>query len=125
MFFYKNKKAQATFEYMILIVFVLGAFLVFQKYIVRGISGQWKKSADQLGKGKQYDAHLTDECAFDFAYNDPGIWYNYVCFDNTCDAECFEYGNTKAACAACIQGCVPLSGICDGSELGQIPNVGS
>ena len=55
--FHKNKKkyGQSTMEYMLLITFIIGAMLVFHKYIVRGMWGQWKTIGDSFGSGRLYD----------------------------------------------------------------------
>ena len=45
-------------EYMTLVVFLLGALLVFQQYIVNGFSGQWKQAGDVFSFGKQYDPRI-------------------------------------------------------------------
>ena len=50
-----KKKASSVIEYMALIVFILTAFFVFQRYILKGLSGRWQSVGDTFGHGKQYD----------------------------------------------------------------------
>lgn len=50
-----NQRAGSTVEYMALIMFVLSAFFIFQHYIVRAFHGQWRKTGDSFGQGRQYD----------------------------------------------------------------------
>ena len=58
---------------------VLGAFLVFQKYITRGFAGRWKVVGESLGQGRIYDPKLTTECVFD---PPSGVWYNKACVES-------------------------------------------
>ena len=51
----KTKKASSIVEYMIVVMFLLAVFFVFQNYIVRGFSGRWKAVGDSFGGGQQYD----------------------------------------------------------------------
>ena len=79
-------RGQSVVEYMILIVFILGAFLVMQKYIVRGFAGRWKDIGDSLGQGRLYDSNKTIECAYDFRYYN--MWYGVKKYE--------EHGCTQA-----------------------------
>ena len=82
----KRKKpgGQSLIEFLALILFILAVFLAFQKYIVRGLSGQWKGVGDALGQGRIYDPNMTTECAY-YAYpTRGGFWYNRTCFEETC-----------------------------------------
>lgn len=56
----KRKKydGQTTFEFTILIIIVLAAFLTSQNYFKRAIQGQWKEAVD--GFGDQYDPQAAD-----------------------------------------------------------------
>jgi len=45
----RKKKGQSTLEYAILIIIIIGALLSIQIYIKRGIQGQFKKAADDIG----------------------------------------------------------------------------
>ncbi len=76
----RQNKAQSIIEFAFLIVLILSTFLIFQRYITRGISGRWKSVGDALGNGRQWDPKLTTECAFDADYS-TGVWYNKTCFD--------------------------------------------
>ncbi len=79
---------QSVTEYMLLIVFILTAFFVMQKYIVRGFSGRWKDIGDSLGQGRLYDANKTIECAYDFQHYN--MWYSVDKFEeNHCGEVCY------------------------------------
>jgi hypothetical protein len=84
-------------EYVILIVLLLAAFLIFQKYIARGLAGRWKTVGDALGDGRIYDPYTTVECAYDF--EDTNLWYDVSCYEAS---GC----STAADRATCVQGCV-------------------
>ena len=86
----RKTKGQSLIEYIVLIVLVLGAFLVFQKYITRGFAGRWKVVGESLGQGRIYDPKLTTECVFD---PPSGPWY---------DKACVESGGSISACATAI-----------------------
>ena len=109
----RPKRAQSVIEYMTLMAFILMAFLVFQKYIARGLTGRWKGSGDALGAGHIYDPKKTTHCAFDFVYNSPGIWYDKECFDEECDCSTIQVNcgsptcetRHDVKCEACIRGC--------------------
>jgi len=49
-----NKKGQGTLEYAILIAVVVGALLMMQHYMSRGVQGKLRDSADNIGE--QYSA---------------------------------------------------------------------
>ena len=96
-------------EFVALIMFLLAAYIVFQKYIVRGFSGRWKGVGDALGQGRIYDPNKTTECATNvFFRQKPGtaaMWYDRTCFDNNCKPACLEVTKEKNACLACLAGC--------------------
>jgi len=93
-----NKRGQSTIEFMALIVFLLAVFLVFHKYIVRGLSGRWKTVGDSLGQGRIYDYNHTTECDFH-----PTIgWYDRKCFEG-CRAGCGP--PSDSACNTCVNSC--------------------
>jgi len=48
--FLKNKKAQSTLEYAVLIIIVIGALLTIQIYIKRGIQGRLKGATDDISR---------------------------------------------------------------------------
>jgi len=109
----KTLKAQAVFEYMMLIVFVVSAFLVFQKYIVRAMSGRWRDVGDAFSYGQSYDPENTIECATfgavaateDPRFPDTEIWYNVDCFNANCMVPCFHDPIDAPQCRACIIAC--------------------
>lgn len=85
-----------------LIVLVLGAFLVFKKYIARGFAGRWKSVGESLGQGRIFDPTLTRECIFDFQFTN--LWYDQACFEaDQCD--CLTVRANTTTCRDCIQGC--------------------
>lgn len=106
----KLLKGQALFEYVMLLIFVISAFLIFQKYIVRAMSGRWKSVGDTIGHGLLYDPTETLECATfgyvtedaRFATGDPGVWYNVQCFEANCVDFCYHAPFDVAACNNCI-----------------------
>ena len=86
-----RKKGQSVVEFTAVVLFILGAFLVFQKYIVRGFSGRWKGVGDSLGQGRIYDPKKTVECAFDPRPGtaETGVWFDKDCYKTTCESGCF------------------------------------
>lgn len=64
-------------EYIMVIMMVLGAFVFFQEYIFRGISGKFRGVGDSYGYGRQYDPNRTIECHFDSRFTNS--WYDAVC----------------------------------------------
>ena len=104
----KNRYGQSLIEYMVLIILIVGAFLVFGKYIVRSFSGRWKTVGDSLGSGHLYDPQKTLECAYDTRYTFE--WYNLVCYEENCITDCHTMAGTDADCQACITSCTPPPG---------------
>ena len=103
-------RGSSTIEYMTLLVFILGAFVIFQFYILKGFGGQWKKAADAYGMGKQYDPRNygfqgdqggTLECQYD---SNLDIWYEVKCFEANCLTTC-QTDPFGGACAACKTNC--------------------
>ena len=90
-------------EFVTLIMFILAAFIVFQKYIVRGFTGRWKGVGDSFGQGKIYDPNRSIECAYDPIYTQ--LWYDRKCYEDNCLETCLELSPVVADCRACIQGC--------------------
>jgi hypothetical protein len=104
----KTRRGQSLIEWTTVMIFVLTAFLIFQKYIVRGFAGRWKSVGDALGGGHIYDPRRTLECAFDPIYTDQ--WYNVACYEAGCIDACFSTSGNAEDCTACITGCIPSSG---------------
>jgi len=99
----RKKYGQSTMEFVALIVIILAAFVVFQKYIVRSISGRWKSTGDALGQGKIFDPHHTIECAAStFFPGNPVRWYNRICFEEQCIDDCLEVTKDAASCDNCL-----------------------
>ncbi len=129
----KQKYGQSTIEYLVVIIFILSAFLVFQKYIVRAISGRWKTIGDSWGHGRVYDPKKTEECKFDFRFTNQ--WYSKACYDQRdCDCEaaigvsqwygvvCANMANADSCsrgwvdyenCRTCVEDCVADSPMCN------------
>ncbi|MCA9405911.1 MAG: hypothetical protein KC684_05195 [Candidatus Omnitrophica bacterium] len=103
--FLKNKKAQSTLEYILVLTFIITAFMVFQKYMLRSIAGRWKTTGDSMGYERQYDPNKTLECAFFYNF-DINQWYDYKQCDQTClESACLLSSATRATCQACIDSC--------------------
>ena len=86
-------------EYLALIMFVLVAFLIFQKYIVRGFAGRWKAVGESMGQGRIYDPRVTTECIYDSIYTK--LWYNKACFESRgCD--CLSVRANADTCQDCF-----------------------
>ena len=90
------KKASSAIEFMALMVFLMGAFVVFQKYILQAFWGQWKRTGDSFGHGRQYDPREFGDAGMDggtlecmYVYDNPanalsaGEWVIQPCYD-TC-----------------------------------------
>ncbi len=99
---FRKQKAQSTIEIAALIVFVLTAMVIFQKYMARGIYGRWKGVGDAIGFQRLYDPNLTIECGHD-RWTGSGLWYNATCFDTVCgEASCVAATATNSDCFTCI-----------------------
>jgi hypothetical protein len=98
---YKNRqeKAQSVLEHMIVIIFVVGALFVFQKYIVKGMAGRFLLASDTFSHGRRYLPGETNRCAFDFVYGTHN-WYDRDCFEAQCD--CTSPAATTVTCQSCI-----------------------
>jgi len=97
----REKKGQSVLEYTMVLLIVLGAFFIFQKYIVRGFSGRWKGVGDSLGQGRLYDSQKTKRCAL---FRDEVTWYDEDCFEARCD--CLSVLADTTTCEDCVAGCV-------------------
>lgn len=80
-----RKKAVSTIEYIALIVILLSAYLVMQRYVIGGFAGRWKSVGDSFGYGRQYDPAKTTECLWSEADNK---WYNPICNTQACTDQC-------------------------------------
>ncbi len=98
----KNKKAVSTIEYALLLMIIMGAVFISQRYILRGFAGRWKAVGDTFGQGKQYDPKKTVECAWSQQFN---LWYGPDCFDR-------EWNNNYSdANRDCVQTCTGTGNI--------------
>lgn len=107
MLYWRRKYGQSLLEFILLIIFIAGAFLVFQKYIVRSFVGRWKAVGDSLGQGRIYDPERTLECAFDETYTFK--WYDVKCFEAECEDDCYAVTGSDDLCYNCIDRCTPLA----------------
>jgi len=57
--FIKPRRAQSILEYAILIAIVIGAIVIMQVYVKRGISGRIKDSSDRISGGQSFAAGQT------------------------------------------------------------------
>lgn len=75
----RKKSATSIVEYMSLAIIIIGGLIVIQPYVVRALSGSWKKSGDSFGMGRRFNSK-TIEC--DYAQLDAasGIWYDATCY---------------------------------------------
>ena len=94
----KNKKATSTIEYAMLIIIIMSAVLLSQRYILRGFAGRWKAAGDAFGQGKQYDPKKTVECAWSQQAN---AWYGPDCFD-----QAWKNSNYQLAYDNCVSTCI-------------------
>lgn len=78
--FDRNKKGFSTTEYLVMLLILVTAMVVFKDYIIRGLTGRWKTGSDQIGFGRQYEPTDTVECAYDYQFNQG--WYDITCVDN-------------------------------------------
>ena len=96
-----TKDGQSFLEYMALVVFILVAFLFFQKYIARGFAGRWKAVGESLGQGRIYDPKMTTECVYS---QNAYVWYDQACFESSgCD--CLTVRANATTCRDCIIPC--------------------
>lgn len=86
-------------EYVVLILLIMGALFVMQKYLTRNTSGRWKTAADSFGYGRQYDYRGTLECMTDGNVEDY-FFYNLTCYDQNCDCE-----SLRATCPSTMTEC--------------------
>lgn len=56
--FFRQKKAQSTLEYVVVITVILASFLAIQTYFKRAMQGRWKEAVDDMGD--QYDPQGTN-----------------------------------------------------------------
>jgi len=97
-----QRNAQSVIEYLTLITFLLGVFLIFGKYIWQGFAGRWRNTGEGVGMGLQYEPGVTIQCRFD-TFAQTGVWYNLACYDRFCD--CHSVSATTVTCHDCILGC--------------------
>jgi hypothetical protein len=111
-----GKRAAATIEYATLMMLIMGAFLLFQNYILKGFYGRWRQVGDTFGHGRQYDPRNfgpvgadggTLEC---IAYVNPSTkaatWYLTSCLESTCScyvpSTCLTCANASCQDTRCL-----------------------
>jgi hypothetical protein len=110
---FKKKRGQSTFEITSLLICILAAFIVFQKYIARGIVGRWKNIGDSMGQGRLFDPNRSVRCAANKWFQDkPGeniwpdaVWYDQTCFEEQCHGHCLYATKDSRACRDCCERC--------------------
>lgn len=107
-----KKTSQSAIEFVTLVVFILGIFLIFQKFIVRGLTGRWKAVGDSLGQERSYDPNKTAECRY-AAFFDPADarWFNQTCFEINCMQQCLSTNKKRSECNDCLGTCA--TPVCD------------
>ena len=58
---FRQRKAQSTLEYMVLVTIIIAVFLTMSNYFKRGVQGRWKAATDDIGD--QYDPRVTNSSA--------------------------------------------------------------
>ena len=107
-----TKHGQSMLEFMTLVALIIFAFITLKPFIQRGISGRWKTAGDALGSGRLYSPDRTLDCRFDAEFGTER-WYNFDCFDQSCDcyskdsmtANATELESYQDACRVCINTC--------------------
>jgi len=99
----RKKQGQSVIEFLALILFISATFLVFQKYIVRGMAGRWKSAGDAMGQGRIYDPKKTIECRYaNFFLNQTPVWFNQTCFEQSCERDCLHALKDEVTCTTCL-----------------------
>jgi len=124
---FKKKRAASIMEYLALLAMLISALFIFQHYVVRAMSGSWKKAGDAFGQGRQYDPRKfgvsgetdgTLRCYFDSTHCDPtaaaatpctvfNLWISMECMEtNGCDCTLLPTDvNYPVRCLSCLSGC--------------------
>ncbi|MFA5059278.1 MAG: hypothetical protein WC676_01445 [Candidatus Omnitrophota bacterium] len=116
--FFCQKKAASTLEYVALIILMIGAILLMQKYILRGLAGRWKSASEVFSEGRQYDPQKTTECLW--AQGEHEGWYSLQCYNacydpihTSCVSGC--EGGLYNHYQACLNGCYDM--FCDPDSM--------
>jgi hypothetical protein len=103
--FKHKKRGQSSLEFVALMVLLISAMIIFQKYMAQGVTGRLKGVGDSLGQGRIYDPNLTTACAFDIWFPSKDRWYEDKHFFNNCVPACLEVTKDLTpggTCDACI-----------------------
>lgn len=76
---WRKKTAVSIVEYMALIIIIAGALIVMGPYFIRGFNGNWKKSGESFGLGRQYRGNSV-ECEYAATSSNTGFWYDATCY---------------------------------------------
>ncbi len=113
----RRRRGMISLEYIALTTFILIALFVFQKYLVRGISGGWKRAGDAFGFGRQFDPRPPDQGGTSKCYksNLLGGWVDLECFKSrNCDCTLpREDPDFLERCRRCSRLCIAR---CEGTE---------
>jgi len=130
-----DNRAASGMEYIALVIFLLAAMLVFQRYIYRGFAGGWKKAGDTFGHGRQFDPRPFGvaglgggslECYYDYTHCQPGFgppctkahminaWIDKRCVETPTVARPYRCDCTlpwrdpeyQMRCPQCLVGCI-------------------
>ncbi len=114
--FSKRVRAEAVIEYMAMLVLVLAAFMVINKYALRAMMGRWKTVGDSFDVGRQFDPLITKRGAYDSFYSQR--WYNQDCFEQS-NCTCAGVDSSPITCGNCICLCVgSYDAQCDNFKIG-------
>ncbi len=94
-----NKRAFSTVEYIVLIIVIISALIIFRPMFERYFFGRWRATGESFSFGRQYDSKETIACAYMMKDEDNGVWYDEACWENNqCqanDVACYK----KMGCA--------------------------
>lgn len=78
MFIYLNKRGQSTLEYGVIIAVIVGALIIMQVYIKRGVQGRLRQATDDIGEafspGATTYTHTTNSTVNSTEYITPTQW---------------------------------------------------
>lgn len=98
-----KKNATSVLEYTVLVTIIMAAFILMNRYIFRGLAGNWKEIGDSFGFGRQFDTKVTEECGY---LPRAGKWYLSPCFEpcvNDAAAYRSRYNVCMAGCTKKLQ----------------------
>ena len=93
----RTQKGFSMIEYLVMLMILVTTLLLFKEYIIRGLTGRWKSTSDQMSYGRQFEPTDTVECSFDHEFGQG--WYDTICVEN--------------------KGCAPGNKSCEQIAIGQ------